>query len=64
VGERGRILRLLDLLYDIRNQVPVFKAVQEFLRDRRPPTLVATAANDEIFPEEVVRQVLTGSGRP
>ena len=50
---------MLDLLYDIRNQVPVFKAVQEFLRDRRPPTLVATGANDEIFSEEVVRQVLT-----
>jgi hypothetical protein len=42
---------MLDLLYDIPNQVPVFKAMQEFLRDRRPPTLVATGANDEIFPE-------------
>ncbi len=50
---------MLDLLYDIRNQVPVFKAMQEFLRERRPPTLVATGANDEIFPEEVVRQILT-----
>ena len=43
---------MLDLLYDIGNQVPVFKAMQEFLRDRRPPTLVATGADDEIFPEE------------
>jgi len=50
---------MLDLLYDIRNNVPVFKAMQEFLRDRRPPTLVATGANDEIFPAEVVRQILT-----
>jgi pimeloyl-ACP methyl ester carboxylesterase len=50
---------MLDLLYDIPNQVPVFKAMQEFLRDRRPPTLVATGANDEIFPEEVGRQILT-----
>ena len=25
----------------------------------RPPTLVATGANDEIFPEEVGRQILT-----
>jgi pimeloyl-ACP methyl ester carboxylesterase len=33
--------------------------MQEFLRDRRPPTLVATGANDEIFPEQVVRQILT-----
>jgi pimeloyl-ACP methyl ester carboxylesterase len=50
---------MLDLLYDIRNQAPLFEAVQELLRDRRPPTLVATGANDEIFPEEVVRQILT-----
>ncbi len=50
---------MLDLLYDIRNQVPVFKAMQEFLRERRPPTLVATGANDEIFPEQAVRQILT-----
>jgi pimeloyl-ACP methyl ester carboxylesterase len=50
---------MLDLLYDIRNQAPLFKAMQELLRERRPPTLVATGANDEIFPEQVVRQILT-----
>jgi pimeloyl-ACP methyl ester carboxylesterase len=50
---------MLDLLYDIPNQVPVFQAMQEFLRDRRPPVLVATGANDEIFPEQAVRQFLT-----
>jgi pimeloyl-ACP methyl ester carboxylesterase len=50
---------ILDLLYDIPNQVPVFKAMQEFLRDRRPPVLVATGVNDEIFPEQAVRQFLT-----
>jgi pimeloyl-ACP methyl ester carboxylesterase len=50
---------MLDLLYDIRNQVPVFKAMQQFVQDRRPPTLVATGANDEIFPEQVVRQILS-----
>jgi pimeloyl-ACP methyl ester carboxylesterase/uncharacterized protein YciI len=49
---------MLDLLYDIRTNVATFTAMQRFLRDRRPPTLVATGANDEIFPEEVVRQVL------
>lgn len=49
---------MLDLLYDIRNNAATFTAMQGFLRDRRPPTLVATGANDEIFPEEVVRQVL------
>src|SRR5262249_14784733 len=50
---------MLDLLYDIRNQAPLFKAVQEFLRNRRPRTLVATGANDEIFPDEAGRQILT-----
>jgi pimeloyl-ACP methyl ester carboxylesterase len=50
---------MLDLLYNIPNQVPVFTAMQELLRERRPPTLVATGANDEIFPDEVVRQILT-----
>ena len=50
---------MLDLLYDIRNNVPTFKAMQEFIRETRPPTLVATGANDEIFPGEVVRQILT-----
>lgn len=49
---------MLDLLYDIRTNAPTLTAMQEFLQDRRPPTLVATGANDEIFPEQVVRQVL------
>jgi pimeloyl-ACP methyl ester carboxylesterase len=49
---------MLDLLYDIRNNAPTFKAMQGFLRERRRPTLVATGANDEIFPEEAVRQIL------
>jgi len=49
---------MLDLLYDIRNNVPTFEAMQQFIRERRPPTLVATGANDEIFPEPVVRQIL------
>jgi len=50
---------MLDLLYDIPNQAPVFKAMQQFLREHRPPTLVTTGANDEIFPEQAVRQILT-----
>jgi pimeloyl-ACP methyl ester carboxylesterase len=49
---------MLDLLYDIRNNIPTFEAMQGFLRERRPSTLVATGANDEIFPEVVVRQIL------
>jgi pimeloyl-ACP methyl ester carboxylesterase len=50
---------MLDLLYDIPNQAPTFKAMREFLRDRRPPTLVTTGANNEIFPGEAGRQILT-----
>jgi len=49
---------MLDLLYDIRNNAPTFAAMQEFLRVRRPPTLVATGGNDEIFPEEIERLIL------
>lgn len=49
---------MLDLLYDIRNNVSTFKAMQGFLREHRPPTLVATGENNEIFPGEVVRQIL------
>jgi pimeloyl-ACP methyl ester carboxylesterase len=59
IGRAGVDEIMLDLLYDIPNQVPVFKAMQEFLRDRRPPTLVATGADDQILPEQAVRQILT-----
>jgi hypothetical protein len=50
---------MLDLLYDIPNQAPVFQAMQQFLREHRPPVLVATGTGDEIFPEQAVRQILT-----
>jgi pimeloyl-ACP methyl ester carboxylesterase len=50
---------MLDLLYDIRNNVPTFQAMQRFIRERRPPLLIATGANDEIFPEPVIRRILT-----
>jgi pimeloyl-ACP methyl ester carboxylesterase len=46
---------MLDLLYDIPNQAPMFRAMQEFLRDRRPPTLVATGGQ---------RRDLPRTGRP
>ena len=49
---------MLDMLYDIRNNVPTFQAMQKLLRERRPPTLVVTGVNDEIFPGEVVHNVL------
>jgi pimeloyl-ACP methyl ester carboxylesterase len=50
---------MLDLLHDIKNNKPTFSAMQRLLIDRHPPVMVATGANDEIFPEPVVRALLT-----
>ena len=50
---------MLDLLYDIRRNAQTFAAMRTFLREHRPPILVATGANDEIFPLPVVRKILT-----
>jgi hypothetical protein len=41
---------MLDFSYDIRGSGPTFKAMQQFLCDRQPPTLAAAGVNDEIFP--------------
>jgi pimeloyl-ACP methyl ester carboxylesterase len=49
---------MLDLLHDIKNNAAVFTGMQQFLTKQQPPVLVATGANDEIFPEPVVRRVL------
>ncbi len=49
---------MLDLLHDIKNNAAVFSGMQQFLAKQQPPVLVATGANDEIFPEPVVRRVL------
>jgi pimeloyl-ACP methyl ester carboxylesterase len=49
---------MLDLLYDIKNNKATFGAMQRLLIDRHPPVMVATGANDEIFPEPVVRTIL------
>jgi pimeloyl-ACP methyl ester carboxylesterase len=48
---------MLDLLYDIRTNGPTFKAMRALLRDRRPPTLVATGVSDELFPGEAMAQI-------
>jgi pimeloyl-ACP methyl ester carboxylesterase len=60
IGRPGVGEIMLDLLCDIRRNGPTFKAMQQFLRDRQPPTLVAAGVNHEIFPGEVQRQILTG----
>jgi pimeloyl-ACP methyl ester carboxylesterase len=48
----------LDLLYNIPNNVPVFAAARGYFRAHQPPTLIATGANDEIFPGENQKQYL------
>jgi pimeloyl-ACP methyl ester carboxylesterase len=48
----------LDMLYDIRKNVPLFKAVHEYFRSYRPPTLIVTGANDEIFPGDSMKSYL------
>jgi pimeloyl-ACP methyl ester carboxylesterase len=58
LGRPGVDEIMLDLLYDIKNNASTFNAMQQLLVSRRPPVLVATGANDEIFPEAVVRQIL------
>jgi len=50
---------MLDLLYDIRKNGAAFTAMREFLRAHQPPALIATGANDEIFPEANMRHYLT-----
>jgi pimeloyl-ACP methyl ester carboxylesterase len=45
-------------LYDIRTNMPTFSAMRELIRGRRPPTLVATGVNDEIFPGDGARNIL------
>jgi pimeloyl-ACP methyl ester carboxylesterase len=41
---------MLDMLYDIRNNVPTFIAMQEYFRMEQPPALIVTGANDEDLP--------------
>jgi pimeloyl-ACP methyl ester carboxylesterase len=50
---------MLDLLYDIRQNVPTNATMQEFLRTQRPPILVATGAHDAIFPLPVMQKILS-----
>jgi pimeloyl-ACP methyl ester carboxylesterase len=49
---------MLDYLYDLRNRVSANDAVREFLRAHQPPALIATGANDALFPEANMRHYL------
>ena len=49
---------MLDYLYDLRNRVTTNDAVRDFLRTHQPPALIATGANDALFPEANMRHYL------
>jgi pimeloyl-ACP methyl ester carboxylesterase len=49
---QGRDQVMLDLLYDYRNNITLYPAWQEYLREHRPPTLVPWGRNDAFFPPE------------
>lgn len=42
----------LDLFYDYRTNLPLYPAVQAWLRERQPPTLIVWGQNDKIFPAD------------
>lgn len=48
----------LDLAYDYRTNVPLYPLIQQFFRDRKPPTIIVWGRNDKIFPAEGARAYL------
>jgi len=42
----------LDLFYDYRTNLPLYPLVQDWLREKQPPTLVVWGRNDQIFPAD------------
>ena len=42
----------LDMFYDYGTNLPLYPAVQAWLRERQPPTLIVWGKNDFIFPAE------------
>ena len=42
----------LDIFYDYRTNLPLYPKVQEWLRQRQPPTLIVWGKNDVIFPAD------------
>jgi pimeloyl-ACP methyl ester carboxylesterase len=54
----GRDQVMLDLLYDYQNNVKLYPRWHDYLRDNRPPALLAWGQNDEFFPPEGARAYL------
>jgi pimeloyl-ACP methyl ester carboxylesterase len=42
----------LDMLYDYRNNLPLYPAIQAYFRKNRPPTIIVWGKNDKIFPAD------------
>jgi pimeloyl-ACP methyl ester carboxylesterase len=42
----------LDIFYDYRTNLPLYPKVQEWFRQRQPPTLIVWGKNDVIFPAD------------
>jgi len=49
---------MLDYLFEVRNRPSTIDGVLEFLQAHQPPTLIATGANDALFPEANMRHYL------
>jgi pimeloyl-ACP methyl ester carboxylesterase len=49
---------MLDYLFEVRNRPATTNGVLEFLRAHQPPALIATGANDPLFPEANMRHYL------
>jgi hypothetical protein len=62
IGRPGVGEIMLDLLYDIRRNGPTCKAMQQFLRDRQPPTLVAAGVNARLMRDLLGRVLAPGLG--
>jgi pimeloyl-ACP methyl ester carboxylesterase len=54
----GRDKVMLDLLYDYQSNVALYPAWQRYLRERRPPALLAWGQNDAFFPPAGARAYL------
>jgi pimeloyl-ACP methyl ester carboxylesterase len=54
----GNVEIQLDLFYDYRTNVELYPRIQQFFRDRQPPTLIVWGNNDHIFPAEGARAYL------
>ena len=56
VNRPGNKQIMLDLLYDYRNNLPLYPQWHAYFRKHQPPTLIVWGKNDIIFPEAGARR--------